>query len=57
MNGVVVCLENTGYYCYVEKKFRYVLFLMCFVKLFTLEKFRNYACDDDNFKFPILLAL
>ena len=30
---------------------------MCLIKLFTLEKFRNYACDDDNFKFPILLGL
>ena len=23
---------------------------MCLKKLFTLEKFKNYACDDDNFK-------
>ena len=58
MNGVVVCLENIGYYCSVEKKkFRSVLCFDVLKKLFNLEKFRNYACDDDNFKFSILLAL
>ena len=58
MNGAVVCLENIGYYCYVDKKnLDMYYFFMCLVKLFTLEKFRNYACDDENFKFPILLAL
>ena len=58
MNGVVVYLKNIENYCYVDKtKFRFVLFFDVLIKLFTLEKFKNYACDDDNFKFPILLAL